>query len=66
MSKANKIRQLDKKILKLELECEKLMLENISLKKDKYNQSLTNKVTIQELEGLRLDHEPSLLRNQAE
>ena len=65
MSKANKIRQLDKKILKLEIECEKLMLENISLKKDKYNQSLTNKVTIQELEGLRLDHEPSFHKDQA-
>ena len=65
MSKTNKIRRLEREVAKLELACEILKIENISLKKDRYNQSLTNKVTIQELEGLRLDHEPSFHKDQA-
>ena len=66
MSKTRKIRQLEKEIAKLELEAERLVSENILLKKELYTQSLNNKVTIQELNGLLLDHQPSLLREQAE
>jgi len=65
MSKTNKIRRLEREVAKLEFDNERLNLENISLKKDRYNQALTNKVTIQELEGLRLDHEPSFHKDQA-
>jgi len=65
MSKQNKIRRLEKDVAKLELEAERLMSENIALKKELYTQSLNNKVTIQELNGLLLDHQPSLLREQA-
>ena len=65
MSKKNKIKRLEREVAKLEFDNKRLNLENISLKKDRYNQHLTNKVTIQELESLRLDHEPSFHKDQA-